>query len=108
MAYDFERERNSLRRQRVAIRERIAKSWRIGDVVDRQNYVAEMKMQLAGTEKRWAELHAMLGEQHRLRGPVRLDRSSTVANAAARRAQPAQRRTVPISGYMTKIMVPGR
>jgi len=112
MAYDLARRRDALRSERVGLRkaiERLENSIRFGAGggmhYEKMQALADLRMRLRGTEREYTELCTMLGETHRLQGPVRLNRSSTVANAAARRAQPARRvETRSTLGYMTRAM----
>ena len=63
------------------------------------NALAGLQAQLRGTQRRWEELHLLLGR--RLAGPP-------VKLAVPVQAQPAQRRVMrSVPDYMTKVMRPG-
>ena len=101
----IQREYETLRSQRVRLRKAI-EHYRQRATLERQNLygpdghlntIANLEMQLRGTERRWQELHLLLGR--RIPGPpVKLDvpaRSQPVRSTTTRAAGP---------GYLTRAL----
>src|SRR5688572_7387016 len=101
----LEREFNALRSERVSLRKAIER-YQMRATMERQslygpgghlNTIANLEMQLRGTERRWQELHLLLGR--RIPGPpVKLDvpaRSQPVRSTTTRAAGP---------GYLTRAL----
>jgi hypothetical protein len=104
----IQREYETLRDQRVRLRKAIEQYGRRAVYEDYNRYgadghlntIASLRVQLRGTERRWQELHLLLGK--RLPGPP-------VKLAVTPRSQPVRRQAVTRSapvGYMTKVMRP--
>ena len=77
-----------------------------GDPIDSRNAMEFCLRELRSSERRWAELHHLLGRTMPSPRPVKLIPGAARAMASRAAATPARRRVVP--GYVTKVMVPDR
>jgi hypothetical protein len=111
----LERRLHELRSQRVAARKAIERTRGsiIGDSIDKRRFIEMQVHFLRGSEREWAELHALLGK--RLPGPpVKLaPRPKELAAWQRQQAAAATIRAAPVrlkaatasAGYMTRALV---
>ena len=100
----LEEERRLLSQQRVnrrAVIDKIARGHRWGDEHDTLQMSRDAQMRLKCTQRRWEELHHLLGLEHKLGPAVKLD--VPAAPRVRRGAVSILNRSL---GYQTEVMMP--
>jgi hypothetical protein len=103
MTYALREERDQLRKHRVRLRKARDKLLQenalrgsTGTYIETQQQIQHLEQELAWSQKRWEELCLLLGDAHKLSGPVKLDATAQTRH----RRYPVERRMS--GGYITR------